>query len=128
MDKLIHLFIPRTSNNHNAKLLHSSSLVVIASLFVIFQGLINFLPNFRPNILGFSAQISPEEIIRLTNQKRSEAGLTVLTFNQTLASAAYTKGRDMIDKDYWAHTAPDGTQPWKFFTQFGYRYRYAGEN
>lgn len=128
MEKLIHLFIPRNSNNHKAKILHSSSLLVIASLFVVFQGLINLLPRFGPNILGFAAQISPEEVIRLTNQKRVEAGLPALTFNQTLASAAYTKGRDMIDRDYWAHVAPDGTQPWKFFTQFGYRYRYAGEN
>ena len=128
VEKIIHLFVPRASNNHKAKILHSSSLIVIASFFVVFQGLLNSLPFLRPNILGFAAQISPDEVIRLTNQKRAEAGLSVLTFNQTLASAAYTKGRDMIDRDYWAHVAPDGTQPWKFFTQFGYRYRYAGEN
>ena len=24
------------------------------------------------------------------------------------------KGQDMIAKDYWAHIAPDGTEPWKF--------------
>ena len=128
MEKLIHLLIPRESNNHKAKVLHPSSLIVIASLFVVFQGLINFLPSLKPNILGFAAQISPEEVARLTNQKRAEAGLTPLTYNQTLASAAYTKGRDMIDRDYWAHVSPDGTQPWKFFSDFGYRYRYAGEN
>ena len=34
----------------------------------------------------------------------------------------------MLAKDYWAHVAPDGTQPWKFFTDAGYKYRYAGEN
>lgn len=128
LEKIIHLFIPKESNNHKARILHSSSLIVIASMFVIFQGLMNYLPSLKPDILGFAAQISPEEVVRLTNQKRSEAGLPPLVFNQTLASAAYTKGRDMIDKDYWAHVAPDGTQPWKFFTQFGYRYRYAGEN
>ena len=128
MEKLVHLFIPRQSNNHKAKILHSSSLIVIASFFVVFQALINFLPRFGPNILGYASQISPDEVIRLTNQKRAEAGLSALTYNQTLAGAAYTKGRDMIDRDYWAHTAPDGTQPWKFFTDFGYRYKYAGEN
>lgn len=128
MEKLIHLLIPRQSNNHKAKILHPSSLIVIASLFVVFQGLINLLPRFGPDILGFAAQISPDEVIRLTNQKRVEAGLTPLIYNQTLASAAYTKGRDMVDRDYWAHVAPDGTQPWKFFSDFGYRYRYAGEN
>ena len=127
-EKMVHLFVPRESNNHKAKILHSSSLIVIASLFVVFQGLINFLPNLKPSILGYAAQISPEEVVRLTNQKRTEAGLAPLTYNQTLAGAAYTKGRDMIDRDYWAHVAPDGTQPWKFFSDFGYRYRYAGEN
>ena len=127
-EKMVHLFVPRESNNHKAKILHPSSLIVIASLFVVFQGLINFLPNLKPSILGYAAQISPEEVVRLTNQKRTEAGLAPLTYNQTLAGAAYTKGRDMIDRDYWAHVAPDGTQPWKFFSDFGYRYRYAGEN
>lgn len=127
-EKMVHLFVPRESNNHKAKILHPSSLIIIASLFVVFQGLINFLPNLRPSILGYAAQISPEEVIRLTNQKRTEAGLSPLTYNQTLSGAAYTKGRDMIDRDYWAHVAPDGTQPWKFFSDFGYRYRYAGEN
>jgi hypothetical protein len=128
MEKLIHLLIPRESNNHKAKILHSSSLVVIALLLVVFQGIINIIPKIGPNILGYASNISIQDVVRLTNQKRSEAGLPALTYNQTLSDAAYTKGRDMIDKDYWAHVSPDGTQPWKFFTQFGYRYRYAGEN
>lgn len=127
-EKIVHIFIPRSSNNHKAKAIHSSSLLVIASLLVVWQGVLSFLPQFRPNILGYAAQISPDEIIRLTNEKRSTAGLSTLTLNTTLSSAAYTKGRDMVDRDYWAHVAPDGTAPWKFFTDSGYRYRYAGEN
>lgn len=128
MEKLIHLLLPRESNNHKAKILHSSSLVVIAAFLILFQGIINYLPNLKPGILGYASNISPQEVVNLTNQKRAEAGLSALSFNQTLSSAAYTKGRDMIDRDYWAHVAPDGTQPWKFFSQFGYKYRYAGEN
>ena len=34
----------------------------------------------------------------------------------------------MLNKGYWAHFAPDGTSPWSFFTKFGYKYKYAGEN
>jgi hypothetical protein len=128
MDKLIHLLLPRESNNHKAKLLHSGSLLILAISMVFFQAAINFLPKYGSKVLGFAAQISPEEVIRLTNQKRAAVGLPSLTFSQTLSSAAYTKGRDMIDRDYWAHVSPDGTQPWKFFSDFGYRYRYAGEN
>lgn len=128
MEKLIHVLIPRESNNHKAKILHSSSLIAISFIFILFQLVINNISKIKPDILGYSANISPTEVVRLTNQKRAEAGLGALTLNSNLAGAAYTKGQDMINKDYWAHVAPDGTQPWKFFNDFGYKYKYAGEN
>jgi len=128
MEKLIHLLIPRQSNNHKAKILHSSSLIIIASFLIIIQGIISFLPKINPNILGYASNISIQDVVSLTNQKRAEAGLSALSLNQSLSAAAYTKAQDMINKDYWAHVAPDGTQPWKFFGDFGYKYRYAGEN
>lgn len=128
MEKLIHLLLPRQSNNHKAKILHSSSLFIITVLIISVQGFISLLPRIKPDILGFASNISIQEVVSLTNRKRSEAGLSALSLNQELSAAAYTKGRDMIDKDYWAHVAPDGTQPWKFFNDFGYKYRYAGEN
>jgi len=128
MEKLIHFLIPRESNNHKAKILHSSSLIAISFIFILFQLVINNISKIKPDILGYSANISQSEVIRLTNQKRAEAGLGALTLNSNLSGAAYTKGLDMINKDYWAHVAPDGTQPWKFFNDFGYKYKYAGEN
>ncbi len=128
MDKLIHFLLPHENNNHKAKVLHPSSLVILASFLVLFQIGLNFLPKIGPSILGYASYISPSEIIRLTNEKRTEAGLTQLVLNETLSLAAKSKGNDMISKDYWAHIAPDGTEPWKFFNDFGYKYRYAGEN
>lgn len=128
LEKLVHLLVPRQSNNHKAKILHSSSLVIIALFFIAFQGIIGYLSKARPDVLGYAANIGIQEVVNLTNQKRAALGLSALSLNQTLSSAAYTKGRDMIDKDYWAHVSPDGTQPWKFFKDFNYRYRYAGEN
>ena len=114
--------------NQKAKILHSSSLIIITVVLILFQGFISFFPKFGPRILGYAANISPDEIIRLTNEKRVQNGLAPLSLNSTLSQAAQAKGADMLNKDYWAHVAPDGTQPWKFFTDFGYRYRYAGEN
>ncbi|MEK7168531.1 MAG: CAP domain-containing protein [Patescibacteria group bacterium] len=128
MEKLIHLLLPRQSNNHKAKILHPSSLIVVTLLLIAFQGIINYVSKVNPDILGYASSIGIQEVVNLTNQKRSEAGLSALSLNQELSAAAYTKGRDMIDKDYWAHVAPDGTQPWKFFNDFGYKYKYAGEN
>lgn len=126
--KLAHLIFPRESNNQKAKLLHSSSLSFFIFFIVIYQLVLNFLPSIRPDILGFAANIPPSEVIRLTNEKRAQAGLSALTENGTLSQAAQAKAADMLNRDYWSHIAPDGTQPWIFFTNAGYRYRYAGEN
>jgi len=128
IQKIAHLFIPRESNNQKAKLLHNSSLTLITFVFILYQLLISFVPRFAPKILGFAANISPDEVVALTNNKRSEAGLLPLSLNSTLSQAAQAKGADMLNKGYWAHVAPDGTQPWAFFTNFGYKYKYAGEN
>lgn len=124
---LAHFFIPRHSNNHKAKLLHSTTVLFLVLSVVSVQVFVNFLTH-RGYVLGFAANISPSEVIRLTNIKRQENGLPALTDNPVLDQAALAKGTDMVNKGYWAHVSPDGIQPWKFFTDFGYDYRYAGEN
>lgn len=125
---LAHLFFPRQSNNHKPKLLHNSSIFLIAFAFVGIQAAIQISTPVIGNVLGYATNISPDEIIRLTNEKRAENGLSSLSYNATLAQAALAKGNDMINKNYWAHVAPDGTQPWAFFLNAGYKYKYAGEN
>ena len=126
--RIAHFVWPRESNNQKAKLLHSSSLTFLVLVLVLFQGFITLFPKFGPNILGYAANISPDEVVRLTNEKRAQNGLAPVSLNSTLSQAAQAKAADMLNKDYWAHVAPDGTQPWKFFLDFGYRYRFAGEN
>lgn len=125
---LAHLFFPRQSNNHKPKLLHNSSIFLIAFAFIGLQAAIQVSAPVAGNVLGYATNISPDEIIRLTNEKRAENGLSALSYNTTLAQAALAKGNDMINKNYWAHVAPDGTQPWAFFLNAGYKYKYAGEN
>ena len=123
-----HLLLPGYSNNQKAKILHSESIVVFALLLILGRFVINSFPIIGVNVLGYASQISTDEVIRLTNLKREAAGVPVLRYNAQLSSAAKAKGEDMISRDYWAHIAPDGTQPWKFFSDAGYKYRYAGEN
>jgi hypothetical protein len=125
---LRHLFLPHESNNQKAKLLHSSTLILISLIIISYQLILSFLPRLGPKILGYAANIPPAEVIRLTNEKRVQNGLAPLSTNSVLSQAAQAKGADMLNKGYWAHVAPDGTQPWKFFGDFGYKYRYAGEN
>ena len=126
--KFTHYFLPHESNNFKAKIWHSSTLALIIISLFVFQAFLQVLPSVGVKILGYAANISPEEVIRLTNEKRAEDGLAPLSLNSVLSQAAQAKGNDMLNKDYWAHVAPDGTEPWSFFANAGYKYRYAGEN
>src|SRR3989344_2193723 len=125
---LSHYFLPSHTNNHKAKILHSSSLLLVSLFLVIYQLLLHTFPLTGVKILGYAANIPPNEIISLTNQKRAAAGQSALVYSSVLSSAAKVKGDHMLANDYWAHVAPDGTEPWKFFADAGYKYKYAGEN
>lgn len=81
-----------------------------------------------PEILGITANISANDLLNLTNQKRAEAGLPLLKMDNALSQAAANKANDMLTKNYWSHNAPDGTTPWVFIKSTGYEYLYAGEN
>jgi hypothetical protein len=126
-DFLHHLFLPRESNNHRAKLLHHSSLLAVIAVLLLFE---LFLSSVRQQtgVLGINGNISIDELLALTNQKRIEKGLKPLSLNQQLSSAAVSKAQDMFSKDYWAHNSPDGLTPWVFIKGAGYDYIYAGEN
>ena len=86
------------------------------------------MPGQAGRVLGFASSITPTQVIELTNHQRRQAGLSELTVSQRLSSAALAKGQHMFGNQYWAHTAPDGTQPWFFFRQADYDYLVAGEN
>ncbi len=123
------LYFPHEENNFKARVLHPSGFFLIKVGLIILQLVMQFvITSPLPNVLGYSANISVEEVIRLTNVKRAENGLPPLKENTTLDAQALLKGKYMIDHDFWAHVAPDGTEPWYFFKQGGYQYRYAGEN
>lgn len=128
MIKLAQLVIPHPDNDHKARLLQIPGLLSLTLLFVFFQQIINFTPKIGAGVLGYASQIPPSAVVELSNQQRLEVGLARLKVNPLLTQAAVAKANDMLEKDYWAHVAPDGTEPWAFFKQVGYAYRYAGEN
>jgi len=127
-----HLFHPQRSNNYRAKLLHPESLLVL-SLLAAGLGLaaIYFVPGLSEkmgSVLGYASDIKAPDVIEQTNRQRAVLGLKPLSENRLLDQAAEKKASDMFARQYWAHTAPDGTEPWAFFKAVGYEYRYAGEN
>lgn len=125
---LSHLFTPQPSNNYKAKTLHISSLSIFLIIVMVSQILISFIGKNVPGVLGIASSITAEDLIDLTNQKRQDNGLTQLEINPNLTSAAMQKAADMINKNYWAHTSPEGRTPWAFFKEVDYQYLYAGEN
>ncbi|HVZ58963.1 MAG TPA: CAP domain-containing protein [Patescibacteria group bacterium] len=127
IDFLHHLLLPRESNNHRAKLLHHSSiLILVVGLFL--AGNWFAMPRHNQAVLGISYSINTQDLLILTNQERQQNGLSPLVMNDELTQAATKKAQDMFSKDYWAHIAPDGTTPWYFIRSSGYEYIYAGEN
>lgn len=68
------------------------------------------------------------QVFTLVNDERIKSGLQPLVRDQQLDAAAQDKCDDMVAKDYWAHDAPNGTEPWHFIDETEVRYRMAGEN
>lgn len=129
--KVAHYLVPRRTNNYRPQILHSESLLVLVVITVGFFSLIQtvkFFPSLQNSILGFATNISVEEVVISTNQQREQLGLKPLTLNSQLSAAALAKAQDMFDNQYWAHTSPEGKQPWDFIKAANYRYKMAGEN
>lgn len=125
---LQHWFFPHHTNNQRAKVLHHQSIGIIILIFLYISFLTPSIRHSYPRVLGAAINISTEQLLLLTNQKRQDAGIAPLVLNNQLASAAKMKADFMFRKDFWAHNAPDGTTPWDFIKNSGYTYVYAGEN
>ncbi|KOV64213.1 CAP domain-containing protein [Streptomyces sp. MMG1121] len=68
------------------------------------------------------------EVVALTNTERGRAGLPPLAVDPLLTAAAQAHCADMVARDFYAHTSPDGAQPWDRAAAAGSRRRTIGEN
>jgi hypothetical protein len=125
---LHHLFLPKITNNYRARVLHHKFLFGFIVFFFSAGILMSYVRTNFPSVLGTFSDISTQQLLVLTNEKRQESGVAPLAINDNLSQAAANKASDMFGKDYWAHNAPDGTTPWVFIKGAGYNYIYAGEN
>ena len=83
---------------------------------------------FSTGFVKSYSSLSIDQIMNLVNADREQDGLPALTLNSTLNLAALAKADDMISNRYFAHTSPEGVNPWYWFKSLGYNYAYAGEN
>lgn len=103
-------------------LMMAAGLVIILELALLLGAFM--WPRFGIQL----AAVWPALVIGLTNKARLENQLPAVKTNDLLTLAAQTKAQDMALKGYFAHISPEGTKPWFWLDQAGYRYRYAGEN
>ncbi|MFI9615130.1 CAP domain-containing protein [Streptomyces sp. NPDC052023] len=68
------------------------------------------------------------EVIDLTNHERARAGLPPLAPDPALTRAAQAHSDDMAARDFYSHTAPDGSRPWDRAAAAGCTRRSIGEN
>ena len=123
-----HLFVPNEKNNHRALLLKPSFLSVLIALYILNLSLIKSFTIVKPGVLGYSSEITQQQVFEKTNTERQKLGLPLLHFNSTLSVSATNKAKDMFANNYWAHTTPAGKLPWDFFKEQKYVYTVAGEN
>ena len=117
-------FIPSKKNSYKPYLLRKSLLVFYTIILVV----VNTFGGFFGISKIAASNITPTNIISLTNQERAAGGLNTLNQNSKLASAAMAKAENMFEEQYWDHFGPNGETPWQFITGAGYNYVYAGEN
>jgi uncharacterized protein YkwD len=67
-------------------------------------------------------------VLVLVNTERAKAGCKAVTNDSRLAAAARKHSADMVARDYFSHTTPDGVDFATRITEEGYRFSSAGEN
>lgn len=128
IDGFYHYFLPHRETHKKAKLLSWHYLIIYALLFVLLRTSIEAVNVFRPGVLGIESSVTSQRIIEDTNRQRQALGLSALSENAALDSAAQMKAKNMFEENYWAHFSPSGKDPWTFILNSGYKFSYAGEN
>jgi uncharacterized protein YkwD len=68
------------------------------------------------------------QVHAFVNAQREAAGLPALAYSPELAALARNHSRDMLEKEYFGHEAPDGCGLSCRFKAIGYAYSAIGEN
>lgn len=118
--------LPHAANGFRPHLIRWYGVVAMVVLAMFAIGASHASRN--GTVLGVKANVTAAELLRDTNAERVKQNEKPLRYDEQLSSAAFLKAQDMFQQQYWAHTAPDGTTPWQWFSKAGYNYAYAGEN
>ncbi|MBU4142475.1 CAP domain-containing protein [Patescibacteria group bacterium] len=121
------VFVPNEENCFLPEALKQKYLFWYGTSLLIVKIALISLVLILPSTNFFSA-IAADRLVSLINQERQSRNLSALAINSSLNSVADLKVNDMLAKDYFDHTSPQGVSPWFWFKQIGYNFAFAGEN
>ncbi|VBB06575.1 Hypothetical protein LUCI_1811 [Lucifera butyrica] len=80
------------------------------------------------NSAGSAVSSDEQQALRLLNADRAAQGLPALRLNSQLTALAESYTQDMVRRNFFSHTNPEGQSPFDRMRQAGISYVYAGEN
>lgn len=120
-------FIPHKHNDYRPHSLRTGSAIFILTLILVIEACF-LLQSLYIQKTDLFASILQNVLVSKTNGSRQSSNLFSLKESGLLDAAAKMKAEDMASKGYFAHTSPDGIDPWYWISKAGYKYSYAGEN
>lgn len=120
-------FIPHEKNDHRPHLLREVSLATLLVTALVLC-VTSFGSSYVITSTSLLGNVYSSVLVDLTNADRVKEKKPVLTISPVLENAAKMKANDMVTKNYFAHTSPEGLTPWHWFKKAGYSFSYAGEN
>lgn len=97
---------------------------IVLSILFIFVFLIIIFSFLDFKITNLLANLTQQLVIQEVNPLREKK----LKVSEKLTEAAQLKAEDMIARNYFDHTGPDGELCWIWLDKVGYDYAAAGEN
>lgn len=108
---------------------------LVKALFIIAVGLLLVKSGLSAAIflwpkteVGSTGYEAANELIQLTNTYRKGLGLSELAVNPRLTQAAINKAKDLLARQYFSHTSPEGRRFSDWVKDVNYAYFYVGEN
>lgn len=118
--------VPNKKNDYRPHLIRKYGMAIIIFLVIGLQIAYNL--STVGEVMGVESNITIASLLEKTNKARIESGVGSLSLNNKLNESALLKAQDMLANQYWAHTSPEGVDPWKWFETVDYEYVEAGEN
>jgi uncharacterized protein YkwD len=116
------------SNDNVAAKTSSSSATVSSNTSSAGATISNSSLTGTVNTSSTNAAAAEQQAVSLLNADRRANGLPDLQVDSRLTTLAQNYAQDMINRNYFSHTNPEGQSPFDRMKQAGISYSYAGEN